>query len=159
MKKLLSVLALCVLAAPGFGAGPPRVCLASIDDKGMVQLRYYHGSPVQHRTMKYVQDVDGKQEEKSATIGTRQVSEQIVTISPEAFEVFLEGKRVDAKVLKDLLPKEAPVLVVGQQLEPALLKVVKKGTLILVTLVPLDESGPPAAPAPAPTQEPIKKPS
>jgi hypothetical protein len=87
----------------------------------------------------YIEEVDGKPVQKVANIEQRRITEQILTLPVEAVEAFLDGKPIDGTLLRDLLPKESPVLVTRQKLQAGLLKAVKKGTLILVTPVSLDE--------------------
>src|SRR6516162_88526 len=98
MKSFLSVLSLFLLAAAAVCQGPPavppppappRVCLASVDDKGIVRLRYYRTSPPVKNSRTYIQEVEGKPVQKTATIEQRHISEQILTLPVIAVEVYL----------------------------------------------------------------------
>jgi hypothetical protein len=66
----------------------------------------------------------------------------------EAYDT--SGKPVEAKKVAELLTKETPVLVSadGQKVDPFHLRVIKRGTLVLV--VPQPETPPPAEPPLAP---------
>src|SRR5207248_11541122 len=75
MKALLPSVLLGLLAgtpAAAQPALPPRVCLASVDDKGNVRIRSFTGPPVMERTAKVVVDAGGgKREERAVKVGVR----------------------------------------------------------------------------------------
>jgi hypothetical protein len=126
----------------GFGHGRnsrPQVCLASVDRDGMVRIRAFGGTAFDRQQVTYV--VEGKGGEKiprTAEVSNRVVTEFILEISAGALEVFQDGQKVTPAQLPGLLGQDTPVLFSGARLTPEELKILRKGTLVIVSPAPLN---------------------
>jgi len=151
MKTLLPSVLLGLLAVtPAAGQPSPRVCLASVDDKGNVRIRSFTGLPVMERTAKVAVDAGGgKREERPVKVSVRFAVEHILTISIKGLDGYIDGQPVDENKLRELLAKETPVLVATQKPSAAVQKALKKGALLLIS--PVSPESPGAyVPLPAP---------
>jgi hypothetical protein len=177
---MYTLLALAVLAqppadAPAPSGTPPEQALASIDGKGKLTITHVscvcYGPAVREQEVT-AQGEKGKARVSSVVVTTAQLPARLV----EAYTV--DGKKIEADKLGEMLAKERTVLVAmdGKKVDPFLLQLYKDGTIVLVPpantlnagqggygVVPYDgpvpvPPGPAPVPIPAPPAPPGKLP-
>jgi len=98
----------------GFAGPQPALCLARVDERGVVQIRHLQGisQAPQTVTMKKVNE-RGETVEVAVKFARHLINQQITTIQGNVVRLFdTAGKEQDAGRLADLLRSERPVLVV-----------------------------------------------
>src|ERR1041385_4376493 len=98
----------------GMGGPQPAMCLARVDDKGWVEIRFISGHrvPLREVTVRRKND-KGEEVTVKVAVGRQTINERITTVPASAVKLLdTTGKPQDAKQLADLLKTEKPVLVV-----------------------------------------------
>jgi hypothetical protein len=98
----------------GFAGPQPALCLARVDDRGVVHIRQVNGitQAPQVVTMQKVNE-RGETVNVSVTFARQLINQQITTMPGNVVRLFdTAGKEQDAGRLADLLRSERPVLVV-----------------------------------------------
>ncbi len=150
------------------GAGEPRMCTASLAD-GKLHIRWFFiGQPVNQEAAIKRKNEQGEWIIQKTLLERRSVVEQALTLDADLVRaVDTDGTAISAERLRELLQKEAPVLVVSgtDRVEPRYLSVMKKGLPVLLLPVPLEAGygyygaapvAPPSVPAP-PEKLPLPK--
>jgi hypothetical protein len=148
---------LCADEPPDVPKGlPPTFVLASMDKDGQFRVRQpvLVAVPVAREVV-----VEQNGQKKKVTVTSAETMVRVVErkLDGKGTQVFgTDGKQLDAKAVAKALEKETAVLLSadGNKLDPFYLRVIKEGTLILVTK---PEAGPVPVPVPLPMPMPKKE--
>jgi len=133
----------------------PDAALARIDSAGKLTLRRRTVTTFDETAYQTVEK-DGKRAQAPLSIKSTMITEQAQELPATAIKAFdMAGKPIAAAAVAEGLASERPVLVSGdgQPVDPALLEIIKPGTLILA--MPANHSDAGMAPPPEAIREAI----
>lgn len=132
-------------AAPPKGP-PPRVVAVSVDAEGAPVITHTRTQSAQRQVVRTVL-VGGVAQNVTETVNVAVPVTVLLRLDGEGVEVYgTDGKRIDPKDVRKLIPRAMPVLVSadGKPVDPFYLRVAREGTPVIV--VPAKEPQTGAAP-------------